>query len=53
MDEISAVAALAALSQGMRLRVFRALEATPGNVVRVYRDGPLVSISIHIEEAKS
>ncbi len=55
MDEISAVAALAALSQSMRLRVFRALVGagpqglTPG-VLSATLDVPASTLSFHLKE---
>lgn len=55
MDEKSAVAALAALSQGMRLRVFRALVGagpqglTPG-VLSATLDVPASTLSFHLKE---
>jgi DNA-binding transcriptional ArsR family regulator len=55
MDEQSAVAALAALSQGMRLRVFRALVGagpqglTPG-VLSATLDVPASTLSFHLKE---
>jgi ArsR family transcriptional regulator, arsenate/arsenite/antimonite-responsive transcriptional repressor len=55
MDERSAVAALAALSQGMRLRVFRALVGagpqglTPG-VLTATLDVPASTLSFHLKE---
>lgn len=35
------------------LRVFRAMEIKPGNLVRVYPDGPRVGLAITTEEARS
>jgi DNA-binding transcriptional ArsR family regulator len=55
MDEKSAVAALAALSQSMRLRVFRALVGagpqglTPG-VLSATLDVPASTLSFHLKE---
>ena len=55
MDEQSAVAALAALAQGMRLRVFRALVGagpqglTPG-ALSATLDVPASTLSFHLKE---
>jgi len=55
MDEVSAVAALAALSQRMRLRLFRALVGagpqgmTPG-VLSAMLDVPASTLSFHLKE---
>ena len=55
MDEKSAVSALGALSQGMRLRVFRALVGagpqglTPG-VLSATLDVPASTLSFHLKE---
>jgi DNA-binding transcriptional ArsR family regulator len=55
MDEKSAVASLAALAQGMRLRVFRALVGaapagmTPG-VLAATLDVPASTLSFHLKE---
>lgn len=55
MDEPSAVAALAALAQGMRLRVFRALVGaapdglTPGALAALL-DVPASTLSFHLKE---
>jgi DNA-binding transcriptional ArsR family regulator len=55
MDESSAVAALAALSQSMRLRLFRALVGagpqgmTPG-VLSAMLDVPASTLSFHLKE---
>ena len=55
MDEKSAVAALAALSQGMRLRIFRALVGagpagmTPGALCATL-DVPASTLSFHLKE---
>jgi ArsR family transcriptional regulator, arsenate/arsenite/antimonite-responsive transcriptional repressor len=55
MDEKSAVTALAALSQGMRLRVFRALVGagpegmTPG-ALSATLDVPASTLSFHLKE---
>jgi ArsR family transcriptional regulator len=55
MDESTAVAALAALAQGMRLRVFRALVGagptgmTPGTLAALL-DVPASTLSFHLKE---
>jgi ArsR family transcriptional regulator len=55
MDESTAVASLAALAQGMRLRVFRALVGagpqglTPG-ALSVTLDVPASTLSFHLKE---
>ncbi len=55
MDETTAVAALAALAQGMRLRVFRALVGagpqglTPG-ALSAMLDVPASTLSFHLKE---
>jgi ArsR family transcriptional regulator, arsenate/arsenite/antimonite-responsive transcriptional repressor len=55
MDELSALAALSALSQSMRLRVFRALVGagpsgmTPG-VLSATLDVPASTLSFHLKE---
>ena len=55
MDEAAAVASLAALAQGMRLRVFRALVGagpqglTPG-ALSVTLDVPASTLSFHLKE---
>lgn len=55
MDETAAVAALAALAQGMRLRVFRALVGagpqglTPG-ALSATLDVPASTLSFHLKE---
>ena len=55
MDEKSAVASLAALAQGMRLRIFRALVGagpngmTPG-VLSATLDVPASTLSFHLKE---
>ena len=55
MDEKSAVAALAAIAQGMRLRIFRALVGagpqglTPG-MLSAMLDVPASTLSFHLKE---
>ena len=55
MDEKSAVAALAAIAQGMRLRIFRALVGagpqglTPGTLSAML-DVPASTLSFHLKE---
>jgi len=55
MDETAAVSALAALSQGMRLRIFRALVGagpqglTPG-ALSAMLDVPASTLSFHLKE---
>ena len=58
MDEKSAVASLAALAQGMRLRIFRALVGagpnglTPGALCAML-DVPASTMSFHLKELSS